>query len=781
MNNYVDLTAIAQVIGCVFNKPDILDQEDKYFLREEDFPDEFHKIVFGAMYNLHAAESDITIDAIVDYLAVRPKFDAIFQTNKGIEYVSKASQLATFDTFNYYYSRVKKLPLLRTSNDFGFNVSFLYDPNNILDTKKKQKQEEWLDNTTLTDIAQLIDDDIENIRNQYVNNEFNDGYQAADGIDELLADLKIHPEVGAPLYGRLINTVCRGARLKKLYLRSGATGTGKAIPNDTIIPTPIGNRKVGDIKPGDYLFGQNGKPVKVLQIHPQPQKKDVWKITFIDGREALCCEDHLWEYRYESHNDYKYRTESLKDILKRTEKLKNGLRNSDGKGFRFSIKINQAVEYSEKQFSVNPYVMGALIGDGSFRYDNTNKSLVFSSENNELPDKIANILGNDIIAYRYSNKNYGYIFKSQNNLKHPLWVEEILKDYPELWNCKSEDKFIPKDYLYGSIEQRYELLQGLMDTDGTIDQTKGRVNFTTISPYLRDNVIELCHSLGFIATWAIDKREEKYTTGECYTVHIQCAKNLKSKLFTLSRKVDKAINYINNEKRCEHKEYLSITSIEKLNYQTEMTCFTVDSIDHLFLMNDYIVTHNTRTLIADACNFACGEIYDTDFGMWIKNGAKLPTLFIATEQDKGEVQTMMLAFLSAVNEEHILNNKYLDGEEERVHRAAEILKDSPIWVEEIPDFSLLDIENCIKKYIREKDVKYAIFDYLHSSMKILEEVTKRSGGVKLREDNILFMLSTKLKDICNKYSVFIMTATQLNGQANGETETPDQTLLRGRP
>ena len=66
-------------------------------------------------------------------------------------------------------------------------------------------------------------------------------------------------------------------------------------------------------------------------------------------------------------------------------------------------------------------------------------------------------------------------------------------------------------------------------------------------------------------------------------------------------------------------------------------------------------------------------------------------------------------------------------------------------------------------------------------MKILEEVTKRSGGVKLREDNILFMLSTKLKDICNKYSIFIMTATQLNGQASGDVETPDQTLLRGRP
>lgn len=63
-------------------------------------------------------------------------------------------------------------------------------------------------------------------------------------------------------------------------------------------------------------------------------------------------------------------------------------------------------------------------------------------------------------------------------------------------------------------------------------------------------------------------------------------------------------------------------------------------------------------------------------------------------------------------------------------------------------------------------------------MKILEEISKRSGGVKLREDNILFMLSTRLKDLCNQYGVFIMSATQLSGNFQ-DSETPDQTLLRG--
>ena len=92
--------------------------------------------------------------------------------------------------------------------------------------------------------------------------------------------------------------------------------------------------------------------------------------------------------------------------------------------------------------------------------------------------------------------------------------------------------------------------------------------------------------------------------------------------------------------------------------------------------------------------------------------------------------------------------------------------------------SLQDIENTIKRGIREDGCRYIFLDYLHTSMKILEEITRRSGGVRLREDNILFMISIKLKDLCNKYGVFIMTATQLNADYI-TAQQYDQNLLRG--
>lgn len=770
-SKYIDVTSIMQIIGCVYNTPQLLEFTDKYNIVDEDFPDEFHRTVFGAIYKIHELGADkINLQQIEDFLNSRPKSAALFKTNRGEEWITKVSDTCTHSAFDYYYSRLKKMTLLRAYDNFGIDVSDIYDPDNILDVKKKQLQEDLLDNSTLEQIADKIDERISSIRLQYVDDSFGEASQAGEGVLDLIERFKEHPEVGVPMYGPLINTVTRGARMKKFYLRSAATGVGKAIPNNTLIPTPSGWRQVGDIKEGDYLFGQDGKPTKVLKIYPQPEAKEVWEVTFVDGRKAKCCGEHLWEYRYESHRGFAYRVEDTQTIYNRTLQLKNGFKKSNNKGYRFHIKLNECVEYPEKQLSLPPYVMGAFLGDGSFRYSNNNKSFQFSSQDEDIPILIMLDLDkqdkwNHNWEYKKSSdNNYTWTFRKKDNPNHPIWVEEFLKDYPELWNLKSEDKFIPQDYLQSSYAQRIRLLEGLLDTDGSIDD-KGRVSFNTVSPKLRDNVIELCHSLGFIATYLTDSRSDKYTTGECYTIHIQCKKEDKPLLFRLSRKNDIAKIYSKSNKKEEHKDHLAIVNIQKLEEKTDMTCFTVDNESHLFLMNDFIVTHNTRSMIADACFIACSKIYDETFG-WISSGPGEPTLFITTEQELEEIQTMMLAFLADVNEEHILNGKYEGDEEDRVIEAAKILAAAPLYVEELPDFSLKDVEDKIKKNIRDHDIEYVFHDYIHTSLKILEEITRRSGGVKLREDNILFMLSTKLKDMCNQYGIFIMSATQLNGEKN---------------
>ena len=121
----------------------------------------------------------------------------------------------------------------------------------------------------------------------------------------------------------------------------------------------------------------------------------------------------------------------------------------------------------------------------------------------------------------------------------------------------------------------------------------------------------------------------------------------------------------------------------------------------------------TRTMVADVCYIGCNKIYDDSFG-WINNGNCEPVLYITTEQELSEIQTLMLAFLSNVDEDHILNNKYEGDEKERVLYAKEVIKQSSVYIVELPDFSLQDVENIIKQSIRDYDVKYVFSPKGHS-------------------------------------------------------------------
>ena len=414
-SRYVDTPAIVQVIGCIYHNPNLIDNES-YSFTLDDFTEEFHQVIFGSIYNLHQlGATEITSSTIEDYLEQRPKKLAVYQANKGSEYLEKVTENCQLAAFNFYYHRMKKMTLLRMYNEkIGMDLSWIYDIDNIFDQKKKQAQEDWLDNHTEEDIANLINDKIEDIKLKYVNAVSGDDIiQAGNGAEELWNELQTTPDIGYPLYGNLINTVTRGARLGKFYLRSAATNVGKS-----------------------------------------------------------------------------------------------------------------------------------------------------------------------------------------------------------------------------------------------------------------------------------------------------------------------------------------------------------------------------RAMVADCCNIACDEIYDITQGKWISNGTKEPTIYVMTEQIFSEVQTMMWAFLSAVPEDHILTNKYDPGEIERVTYAMEVIKRCPLYLKQLHDFSLKDIENTVKLAVRKFKIRYFFLDYIHSSMKILSEVSSRASVKGLREDNVLFMISVRLKDLATEHGIFIMSSTQLNGDYVSAT-TFDQNLLRG--
>lgn len=185
----------------------------------------------------------------------------------------------------------------------------------------------------------------------------------------------------------------------------------------------------------------------------------------------------------------------------------------------------------------------------------------------------------------------------------------------------------------------------------------------------------------------------------------------------------------------------------------------------------------TRMAAGDACSIAVPYVYNLETNQWDYTGISEPTTYVTTEMPVDEIQTILIATVSKVNEEHILYGTYEEGEWERVTQAIAYIESSPLYIVHIPDFSIEDIKNLIKKYHREYSVKYFFFDYIHTSLRLMSEVNAKSG-MGLKEHQLLLVFATELKIIAQQLKVFIYTASQLNGEAQSALYK-DQNLIAG--
>lgn len=724
----IDRVTITQIIGCLMQNPDLLSETDKYRLEMEDFRRLSDKYIFSAIYNLYinGAGNIHTVDIMNSLKDNSSAYDLIEKEN-GVAFLQDSESNANLANFNYYYNKLKKINLVIDLQKSGHDTSSIYCED-LLD-KDRIKINDAFERMTTTDIINHFKKEITIYEEKYSSNSIVEESYACEGLEELLKELKESPEIGATLQGEIFNTVVRGGRKGKMYLRSAGTSVGKAIPDSTVIPTTQGWKKVEQIKIGDYLFDKDGRPTRVLGIYPQPYKKQIYKVYFKSGRTAECCDEHLWSC-YSNKND-KYPNKLVTFTLKELLNNKKGLQDNKG-NYRWSIPICKPIQYTKKEYSIDPYVLGLIIGDGSFRYTKEQKSFFFSSSDEELVKEIKERM--NYSSYKKSSqKNYSWIFKADEHFNHKnVWVKDILKDYPDLWNKRSEDKFIPRDFLFGSVKQRFELLSGLLDTDGSVD-SKGRVTFTTTSYQLKNNIIELCESLGLTCSCLVDKRIKKYSTGKCYRVNIKADFENKLRMFKLQRKIEIIKKYATNKKRKERRDRDSIIKIEKTKEYTDMTCFYVDNPEHLFLMNNCIVTHNTRNMVADAANIAYPIRYDTMEHRWIvTNPNPEKTLYIMTEQDTEEIKTMLLSFLTGISEEVFLYGSFTENEMPRIKTAIQIMetyKENMLFAR-IPDPCASIIKNLFRKYNLQYGVENFFYDYIFSSPAMLNEYR----DLALRED-----------------------------------------------
>lgn len=368
-------------------------------------------------------------------------------------------------------------------------------------------------------------------------------------------------------------------------------GFGKATPLYTDVLTHRGWVNMGDIKIEDKVYGRDGKLHNITGIYPQG-KKQICKITFIDGKEIECCEDHLWTVKRQK----KEITLSTKDMIKTGTKYKKS--KGGGHVYKYKIPNCEPIQYKKQKLLIDPYIMGCLLGDGCLT---TNTPKIASND-----DFIISEFRNRLIDFKIEKDptNNNYTIVDQNKDRHSFISKKGKKFYKRSGNrlttklrelkinvsCKH--KFIPEEYKISSVEDRLEIVRGLLDTDGSIN-IYGAIEFTNTCERLVDDLIDILRSLGITCVKATDKRAGQkmmlpqgrpFIRKSYFRVFINTSKPI----FKLPRKLNRI-----KKKSTQAEKYVSIVNIEYLNKYTDMQCISVDNEDHTYITKDYIVTHNS--------------------------------------------------------------------------------------------------------------------------------------------------------------------------------------------
>lgn len=360
-------------------------------------------------------------------------------------------------------------------------------------------------------------------------------------------------------------------------------GVGKLMPKSLIIPTPDGFRKWGDLQVGDKVFAEDGSVTTIINTYDNGFK-DIYKVTFDDGSSTLVGGEHLWKVKGQRERARQGGGSWI--VISTDEIIKRGVRVSNGKWQQrqFEIPIHGAAQFPEKDLPIDPYLLGIWLGDGS------RGAPSYCKPYKEIEIEI--------------NKR-GYSTNRAKDGKQ-VHISNSLRKFEQLecFYTYSHTRFVPDIYKFGSVEQRKDLICGLLDSDGCVGKENNHVEYATTSKQLAEDVVWLVRSLGgkaFIKDaikkpFYYDDEDNKITGKDCYRVSVRLPFNP----FKLPHKAERWKPAYSPEQLRYFKRY--IDNIELVSNEDSM-CIEVAHPSHCYLANDFIVTHNTALLAWIAWNF----------------------------------------------------------------------------------------------------------------------------------------------------------------------------------
>jgi replicative DNA helicase len=545
--------------------------------------------------------------------------------------------------------------------------------------------------------------------------------EATEKVRKLIADAKKGIlNLNEPTGWKSIDEMIVGLPKGELSILAARPSQGKLLCNEEPVLTPNGWVRNGDLRPGDFVFGPDGKPSEVLKIFPHKDYQIV-TVEFNDGTKIRSSWDHLWETS--NRAERKRGTSSVKT----TREIADTLTEKGGRRSNHHIPNVEPIQFPERNLLIDPYVLGVWLGNGH-------------TDGGRITNADA-FVWDEIVRRGYElgpnteGKNSGCETKTIYGLQNKLRELDLLGN-----------KHVPDIYLISSVEQRLDLLRGLMDTDGHYAPSANQTTFSTTTPALRDAVVELVLSLGGRATYG-NARNKKYVhngkTGfgkDSWQVTVSFPNDTNP--FLLPRKA-KAFRPV---KRFTTRKIIKVYEDGK----ADATCILVDNPRHLYVARNYVLTHNTAFALELATQMSRRWYSKKERGQVVIFSAEMTDLQLMTRNASREAEVDGVA---------IRTGQISAEEEERLNAALDMLdRETDIWIDQTsaPTGQYM-LAKCLALHKPDNPVRLVIMDFL--------ELVGEEPGSRSRDLNKVLRLEEalrKLKELAKQLNCVVIVLSQLS-------------------
>jgi len=685
-------------------------------LKPEDFYRDAHRKVFEAMCGLSSRGEPIDRVTLKDELTALGAYEAV----GGEDFVDLLDKLVPSAANLMYYARiVHEKALARRVIEAAHAIAtqgyeqagevgeFLDDAERRIFAITEEKAQ-----SAFLHVREIVKATFKTIEHLYERQE------EITGISTGFADL---------------DRLTSGFQPGDLVILAARPSMGKAQPLDASVLTPTGYVPMVEVQPGSFVIGADGGPKRVLAVFPQGTKP-VFRVRFTDGATVECCDEHLWFTTTRAESKRPDSRGSVKALSEIRESLRvPGEPDRLNHGIPFVAPIEFAPR--SRPLLLPPYLLGLLLGDDSFR----NICIRSDSAEADLHKRLVSHLP-------ASEKGLGQLQHTRSaDPGRRSRTRSALQQYG-LYGLSSLEKFIPEDYLYATVEERLDLLRGLLDTDGSVVVPGGQlVEYSTSSLRLAEQVIWLVRSLGGlishrerVTTYVY--RGERRTGAPAHKIRI----SFPNGMVPVSSKKHLA------RWNADAQRFLGrfIESVEPAG-EKPCQCILVESDDHLYVTGDFVLTHNTAYCLNVATHVGCRARF---------NGKRIGVGIFSLEMLKEQLVMRMLSSEARVDSQRIRTGRLIESDWPKLAKAAGELADANIHIDDSPALSALELRAKSRRLAGrladgDSPLGLLVVDYL--------QLMKGNERIDSREQQIS-EISRSLKALAKELNIPVLALSQLN-------------------